>query len=153
MGAARPFRQAGENGLTRIATAKSGRSAPREAGPSCPPRPWSRPPARPTSGAGSRRRRRPAPARGRADAPLGGAATPPGSGRGAGGRSHGDGVDVRACSPPFFVSLEKGRDRCLRSTQGLGPRVEDAAALGGELIDALRGTRLVVAPLGGDEAL
>src|SRR5215211_2582927 len=57
------------------------------------------------------------------------------------------------CSPPFLVALEKRPDRPLRAAQRLGPRVEDAAALVGELVGALRGAGQLVAPLGGDEAL
>src|SRR5215216_1599952 len=57
------------------------------------------------------------------------------------------------CSPPFLVAVEKRSDRPLRAAQRVDPRVEDAAALVGELVGALRGAGQLVAPLGGDEAL
>src|ERR671923_2227508 len=57
------------------------------------------------------------------------------------------------CSPPFFVSVEKATDRLLRPLQRLGPAVEQAAALVGQLVGAFGGARQVGAPFRADEPL
>src|SRR5437899_2727669 len=55
------------------------------------------------------------------------------------------------CSPPLFVSLQELADRCLRLSESLRPAVEQAPALGGELVGALGRPGQVGAPLRADE--
>src|SRR6185437_12636443 len=69
------------------------------------------------------------------------------------GRGRGDVVCVRsACSPPF-VALQEIVDMAARTAEGAGPFVEEAPALLGQLVRALRRAGLTRLPARGDEAV
>src|ERR1051325_8463539 len=55
------------------------------------------------------------------------------------------------CSPPLFISVEEARDGFLRAPQCLGPAIEQATPLVGELVGPLGRARNVGTPLGADE--
>src|SRR5262249_56652219 len=56
-------------------------------------------------------------------------------------------------SPPLLVPVQKSFDVALNLAQRLGPAVEQAPALGGQLVGALGRPGQVRAPLGADETL
>src|SRR5204863_882408 len=149
MGAARPFRQAGEMWCSEDSESPVGATGPVRY--VIPRRSWS--PSCLLRGGGSGRPRRPSPAPDRAGTPRAAEAASRRLGSvGLGGSRRAGDVSVRACvSPPLLVAVEKALDIGLCLTQRLGPAVEQAPAFGGQLVGALGRPGEVGAPLGADD--